>query len=254
MEENDNIDKNYISLFEASKLCSYSEPYLRLRARQGKLKSIKLGKKWMTTARWIDQYSARVQEWREMSEAKKRSLPAAALVEAPGELSINLEQESVPRNETVALPQAVFADAVQNEKTSAVFCSGSGLITPPKPARRLAAFPPSGQIFPVPKETSNNDIASFGWFGALLSGALCALLLFLAVSGGDVSGFAGAGPLRFGQANARAAIFDIGSASGQALEIAASLKQGLQNLSFEIVSDNSLKDLVGSADRFFGGR
>jgi hypothetical protein len=253
MEENDNIDKNYISLFEASKLCSYSEPYLRLRARQGKLKSIKLGKKWMTTARWIDQYSARIQEWREMSEAKKRSLPVAALVEAPGELSINLEQESVLQNEPATLSQAVFADVVQNEKTSTVFCSGPSLIVPPKPARRLAAFPPSGQIFPVPKETLNNDIASFGWFGALLSGALCALLLFLAISGGG-SGFAGAEPLRFGQANAQAALFDIGSVSDQSLEIAASLKQGLKNLSFEIVSDNSLKDLVGSVDRFFGGK
>jgi len=44
MEENENQNQNYISLAQAAKMCSYSEHYLRLRARQGKLKSIKLGK------------------------------------------------------------------------------------------------------------------------------------------------------------------------------------------------------------------
>jgi len=70
MEENENQNQNYISLAQAAKMCSYSEHYLRLRARQGKLKSIKLGKKWMTTLAWLREYEERVAEWRQLTEAK----------------------------------------------------------------------------------------------------------------------------------------------------------------------------------------
>ena len=38
---------NYISLEEAMKYCEYSQEYLSLRARQGKLKAIKIGRNWV---------------------------------------------------------------------------------------------------------------------------------------------------------------------------------------------------------------
>jgi len=50
----------YISLREATKYCSYSQDYLKLRARQGKLKSIKLGRNWFTTKEWIEEYIRKV--------------------------------------------------------------------------------------------------------------------------------------------------------------------------------------------------
>lgn len=46
----------YISLKEATKYCSYSADYLKLRARQGKLKSIKMGRNWFTTKEWVEEY------------------------------------------------------------------------------------------------------------------------------------------------------------------------------------------------------
>src|SRR3989344_9110681 len=46
----------YISLAEAAKLCPYSKEYLGLRARQGKLKAIKIGRNWVTTKSWLKQY------------------------------------------------------------------------------------------------------------------------------------------------------------------------------------------------------
>ncbi len=50
----DKIDPiEYISLKDASKLCSYSQDYLSLRARQGKLKAVKVGRNWMTTKEWL---------------------------------------------------------------------------------------------------------------------------------------------------------------------------------------------------------
>ena len=76
MEENEN--RNYISLADAAKLCSYSEHYLRLRSRQGKLKSIKLGKKWMTTRAWLDDYQRQVGDWRAAAEKKKAAGGKAA--------------------------------------------------------------------------------------------------------------------------------------------------------------------------------
>lgn len=53
---NQTIGQKYISLREAAKLCSYSQDYLSLRARQGKLKALKLGRNWVTTQEWLRQY------------------------------------------------------------------------------------------------------------------------------------------------------------------------------------------------------
>ncbi len=57
-------DKNsrYISLKKAANLCSYSHEYLGLRARQGKLKSLKLGSTWVTKEDWLKEYLAQIEE------------------------------------------------------------------------------------------------------------------------------------------------------------------------------------------------
>ena len=57
--------KKYITLKEASRLCSYSAQYLGLRARQGKLKAVKVGRDWMTTKEWLEEYINQVQEWKQ---------------------------------------------------------------------------------------------------------------------------------------------------------------------------------------------
>jgi hypothetical protein len=101
VEEKTNVE--YISLFEASKLCSYSEPYLRLRARQGKLKSIKLGKKWMTTDLWIKDYVKRTKEWNEKIAAKKAQVKEIEKMAEESEIKgikaeeIRVEKEDVVR-------------------------------------------------------------------------------------------------------------------------------------------------------------
>jgi hypothetical protein len=212
MEESNSANTKYISLLEASKLCAYSEPYLRLRARQGKLKSIKLGKKWMTTAAWLDDYAARIQEWQELAAARKVAVPEARLVAAPTQLEDNLDRcgDAAPAEEPSA-PAAVFAEEPKQEvfpdtaqvKPVAAFCDVEPAIRPPMPPRRLRMLPPSGQIYPVPQETKLDDVASFGWFGALLSGAVCALVLFLSFGYGgiDIAGsFSKSGQASMGRA------------------------------------------------------
>ena len=41
------MGKQYISMLEASKLCSYDQDYLSLMARRGWIKADKIGKKWL---------------------------------------------------------------------------------------------------------------------------------------------------------------------------------------------------------------
>jgi len=60
-----NINNIYITLTDASKLCDYSQEYLSLRARQGKLKAVKQGRNWVTTKEWLDKY---IQEFSEVEE------------------------------------------------------------------------------------------------------------------------------------------------------------------------------------------
>jgi hypothetical protein len=50
------MSENYISLKEAAKYCLYSSDYLKLRARQGKLKAVKMGRNWFTTKEWLETY------------------------------------------------------------------------------------------------------------------------------------------------------------------------------------------------------
>ena len=52
-------DEEYISLAEASKFCPYSQEYLSLLARKGKLDSIKLGRNWVTTRKAVERYIGR---------------------------------------------------------------------------------------------------------------------------------------------------------------------------------------------------
>jgi len=64
--------KEYISLQEATKYCKYSQEYLSLRARQGKLKSVKFGQSWVTTRQWLEEYVTKSEEYNK--DRKKRAL------------------------------------------------------------------------------------------------------------------------------------------------------------------------------------
>ena len=75
MMENEN--NQYISLKEAEKITPYSANYLGLRARQGKLKAIKIGRDWFTKKEWLEEYIGQVEEYKakRRKEKKQPSLP-----------------------------------------------------------------------------------------------------------------------------------------------------------------------------------
>ena len=53
------MTKKYISLKEATRYCPYSQDYLKLRSRQGKLKAVKIGRNWFTTIEWLELYKSK---------------------------------------------------------------------------------------------------------------------------------------------------------------------------------------------------
>lgn len=257
MEEN--VKKNYISLFEAAKLCSYSEPYLRLRARQGKLKSIKLGKKWMTTAAWIDDYDLRVQAWRESSEAKRTAALSAALVSAPEVLAkVVCPSADLP---AVALAkegiEPVFWQQPQWDagtggnnacfQRRAISAAGTRGAEPMGqrdmlPARAIsAAGRLTGQMFPMPEQKPVDDALGYGWFGALLSGAAIALLLFMVADPNGVLKIMKTGYGAAGQASVVRTILPANAvAQTSAVSVAA-----------PVFEDGVLEEVVRRMERFF---
>ena len=75
----------YISLHQAAKYSGkYSQDYLSLRARQGKLKAVKLGRNWVTTKDWVDGYTRQAEAYREelswLSDTKQKTIQKAALL------------------------------------------------------------------------------------------------------------------------------------------------------------------------------
>ena len=54
----------YITLQAATEFCPYTQEYLSLRARQGKLKALKLGRNWVCTKEWLDEYIAKSENYK----------------------------------------------------------------------------------------------------------------------------------------------------------------------------------------------
>jgi len=51
-----NTNINYISLNEAANLTNYSQEYISLLCRQKKIKGTKIGRNWVTTKEWVENY------------------------------------------------------------------------------------------------------------------------------------------------------------------------------------------------------
>ena len=54
---------NFLTLKEATKIYGYTQQHLGLLCRQGKLKSERIGKKWLVKPEWIDEYLQGLQEY-----------------------------------------------------------------------------------------------------------------------------------------------------------------------------------------------
>ncbi len=68
----DKSEIKHISLSEAAKYSGrYSQDYLSLRARQGKLKAIKIGRNWVTKKEWVGEYLKQIEDFKNKKAIKK---------------------------------------------------------------------------------------------------------------------------------------------------------------------------------------
>lgn len=79
-EKNSN---NYLSLQNATKQCKYSQEYLSLRARQGKLKAVKFGRNWVTKKEWLEEYLEKIEEYNNNNLKDKVTFAEKPIVPVP---------------------------------------------------------------------------------------------------------------------------------------------------------------------------
>jgi len=96
----------YISLRQASRFCDYSQDYLSLRARKGKLKAIKIGRKWITTKEWLNEYIGKVNEYKNKHIKKNNNVETVKVKIAP------IEKQNNFINKQPVLPHAIIAVAL----------------------------------------------------------------------------------------------------------------------------------------------
>ena len=97
-----NEETIYISLQEATQHCNYSQEYLSLRARQGRLRALKFGRNWVTKKEWLEEYLKEVEGYNNNLKAKKfvappENLPVdEAITSSPPFASARVIEETFP--------------------------------------------------------------------------------------------------------------------------------------------------------------
>lgn len=121
-EAPENRDK-YVSLAEGAEYSGYSQDYLRFRIRQGKLRGAKIGRNWLTTTEWLDEYLQKVADYKEVANnpEKKKVMAGKQQSAIAPELAKALEAVSNPAvtqptfSELVTQAAAPFVEAVACE-------------------------------------------------------------------------------------------------------------------------------------------
>ena len=91
----------FISLKQAEQHCSYTADYLKLRARQGKLEAKKIGRAWVTTQKWVEEYADEMEEYKNdkwnNGKTKKITTEAKVRVEIKEETKPNLYKSKLSK-------------------------------------------------------------------------------------------------------------------------------------------------------------
>jgi len=107
----------YVSLKQASEFSDYSQDYLSLRARHGKLKAIKIvkaikiGRNWVTTKEWLNEYVNKVNEYKEKHNQDKEKYNDEKDVDIKIN-NISPENYDNFNNKRPVLPHAIVAVAI----------------------------------------------------------------------------------------------------------------------------------------------
>lgn len=102
-------ESQFISLAAAAKMTNYSQDYISLLCRQGKLKAEKLGRNWVTTKEWVDEYV-------DKTEGKGASVVPVKIKEAD-------KKENAGEGKAATRP--LFGSAILE---MAIFCTASVIV------------------------------------------------------------------------------------------------------------------------------
>ncbi|HJN62271.1 MAG TPA: hypothetical protein QGH92_01555, partial [Candidatus Parcubacteria bacterium] len=100
--------ENYISLQEATKYCNYSQEYLSLRARKGKLRALKFGRNWVTKKEWLNEYLDKIKEYN--GKINHQEVVKAESVGPPENLPV--AKEEITEDQLVEIPRLRFGFAL----------------------------------------------------------------------------------------------------------------------------------------------
>src|SRR3989344_4010368 len=89
--------QQYISLAQAAQQSSYTQEYLSLRARQGKLKAVKIGRNWTTKREWLEEYISQAEEYKNGTDSRSGNQVSA------GNLVSKISESPAPENLPVEL-------------------------------------------------------------------------------------------------------------------------------------------------------
>lgn len=104
------LKKDFILLSKIAKEKKYAQEYLGLLARRGDIGSIRIGKRWYTTAEWFSEFL------RDAEIRKGEMKTASTFLSNPAEESI--EKIEINRTEKVAIPEEIFQRQAETVKIS----------------------------------------------------------------------------------------------------------------------------------------
>lgn len=116
----------YMSLQKAASSCLYSQEYLSLRARQKKLKAVKIGRNWSTTKEWLDEYIDKSEAYKESTQSNRINSQGRSFTQFEDELLERPFKQSSLLEPPLNLPiETSDADIWEDGTPEEVACRGA---------------------------------------------------------------------------------------------------------------------------------
>ena len=158
----------YISLQKATEYCFYSQEYLSLLARKGKLKAVKFGRNWVTTKEWIEEYVEKIknnnqvhQQQEKVVNKKENQGELSSFTEVPsGEIEVESSPSSLqsPRHANPSPLEIRFRERVRLATLIAllfVFLAAGGVFAVRQGGNEFARWVEKGGFKSVFRETNS---------------------------------------------------------------------------------------------------
>lgn len=163
----DNKNSELIPLAKAAKLTNYSQEYISLLCRRGKIKGKKLGRNWFTTKEWVDDYINKTNGSGEIV------IPVRIENKTKNEKKETVRTGKMSMNPLLLVGKLMFAVVIFSFLTSGLILLGQGVldgtIRKTENSQQRILKPSDNIIYPGQnnKAVSSNEIKSGKVAGAL---------------------------------------------------------------------------------------